>query len=112
MPSTELDKTVQRAALLASLRTYPVPTISVDQYALLCGISRPKAYENVREGRVAVWRDGRKVQVVVAPLLEALGYPLTPPGGLSGEPLNEAAVHSAYAPAIGTPGIDYGFDRL
>lgn len=107
MATPALDKTVQRAALLASLRTFPVPTITVEQYALLCGISRPKAYENVREGRVAVWRDGRKVQVVVAPLLESLGYPLTPPGPLSGGTVTEVAILNAYAPAVGEPGIDF-----
>lgn len=96
----DLSRTVQRAALLNALRTFPVPTISVDDYALLCGISRPTAYANVREGRVAVWRDGRKVQVVTAPLLEALGYPLTPPGPLSGD-AGESSILGAYANALG-----------
>ena len=101
----DLSRTVQRAALLNALRTYPVATISVDDYALLCGISRPKAYENVREGRVTVWRDGRKVQVVTAPLMEALGYPLTPPGPLTGD-AGESSIVGAYASALGSSTAD------
>lgn len=97
----DLSRTVQRAALLNALRTFPVPTISVDDYALLCGISRPTAYANVREGRVAVWRDGRKVQVVTAPLLEALGYPLTPPGPLA-DGHGDSTIVGAYASALGS----------
>ncbi|MFT4282594.1 hypothetical protein [Microbacterium sp.] len=112
MATAELDKTTQRASLLAALRTFPVPTISVRQFALLRGVSLPTAYALINSGEVAVQKDGRKVSVLVAPLLEAMGFSLTPPTGLSGESLNEAAVHSAYAPAIGEPGIDYGFDRL
>lgn len=107
MATPSLDKTVQRAALLASLRTYPVPTIDVPTYALLCGFSLPRAYANVNEGKVEVWRDGRKVSVLVAPLLASLGYPLTPPSGFSEDGPNEAAIHSAYAPALGDRGIDY-----
>ncbi|GEC74005.1 hypothetical protein [Microbacterium maritypicum] len=98
----DLSRTVQRAALLNALRTFPVPTISVDDYALLCGISRPTAYANVREGRVAVWRDGRKVQVVTAPLLEALGYPLTPPGPLADGQAGDSSIVGAYASALGS----------
>lgn len=99
----DLSRTVQRAALLNALRTFPVPTISVDDYALLCGISRPIAYANVREGRVAAWRDGRKVQVVTAPLLEALGYPLTPPTiHGDGESMDDASILGAYAAASGS----------
>lgn len=113
MATAELDKTTQRASLLAALRTFPVPTISVRQFALLRGVSLPTAYAIINSGEVAVQKDGRrKVSVLVAPLLEAMGFSLTPPIGLSGESLDEAAVHSAYAPAIGEPGIDYGFDRL
>lgn len=107
MATPELDKTVQRAMLLASLRTYPVPTITVRSFALLRGVSLPTAYALINAGKVSVQRDGRKVSVLVGPLLESMGFPLTPPGGLAAEPLTEGAVHSAYAPAIGTPGIDY-----
>lgn len=107
MATPELDKTVQRAMLLASLRTYPVPTISVRQFALLRGVSLPTAYALINSGEVAVQKDGRRVSVLVAPLLESMGFTLTPPSGLSEEALTEAAVHSAYAPAIGEPGIDY-----
>lgn len=102
----DLSHTVQRAALLNALRTFPVPTISVDDYALLCGISRPTAYENVRAGRVAVWRDGKKVQVITAPLLEALGYPLTPPGPLADGHAGESAIVGAYASALGSSTAD------
>lgn len=99
----DLSRTVQRATLLASLRTYPIPTISVDDYALLIGVSRPRAYANVNEGRVEVQRDGRKVQVLVAPLLESMGFPLTPPTLVAGgEPASEAAILGAYAAATGT----------
>lgn len=98
----DLFRTVQRAALLASLRAYPVPTISVDEYALLLGIGRVKAYANVRDGKVQVWRDGRSVAVVVAPLLEALGYPLAPPTlHADGQPVDESAILGAYAAATG-----------
>lgn len=96
----ELSRTVQRAALLNALRTFPVPTISVPEYALLLGIGQAKAYANVRDGKVQVWRDGRSVAVVVAPLLEALGYPLTPPGPLSGGS-GESSILGAYANALG-----------
>ncbi|KNY04779.1 hypothetical protein [Microbacterium sp. GCS4] len=107
MATPELDKTAQRASLLAALRTFPVPTISVRQFALLRGVSLPTAYALINSGEVAVQKDGRKVSVLVAPCLEQMGFSLTPPNGLNGEMLNEAAVHSAYAPAIGERGIDY-----
>lgn len=107
MATPRLDKTIQRAMLLAALRTYPTPTISVREFALLRDVSLPTAYSLINSGEVAVQKDGRKVSVLVAPLLVAMGYPLTPPGALSREPLTEGAVHSAYAPAIGEPGIDF-----
>lgn len=98
----DLSRTVQRASLLASLRTYPVATIDVTTYALLCDLSLPRAYANIREGKVQVWRDGRKVSVLVAPLLESMGFPLTPPSLLTaGEPVNESAILGAYAAATG-----------
>lgn len=98
----ELTRTVQRAALLNALRTYPVPTISVPDYALLLDIGLAKAYANVRDGKVQVWRDGRSVAVVVAPLLEALGYPPTPPGPLSEAHASESSILGAYASALGS----------
>lgn len=98
----DLSRTVQRAALLNALRTFPVPTISVDDYALLIGVSRPRAYANINEGRVEVQRDGRKVSVLVAPLLEALGYPLTPPGPLADGQASESSIVGAYASALGS----------
>jgi len=107
----DLSRTVQSAMLLAALRTYPTLVIDVPTYARLIDQSLPRAYANVREGKVAVQKDGRKVSVLVAPLLESMGFPLTPPSGLSGDPLTEGAVYSAYAPAIGEPGIDYAFGR-
>lgn len=107
MATPELDKTVQRAMLLASLRTYPVPTITPRQFALLRGVSMPTAYVLINSGEVAIQRDGRKVSVLVAPLLKSMGFSLIPPAGLSGEPLTEGAVYGAYAPAIGEAGIDY-----
>lgn len=102
MATPRLDKTVQRAMLLASLRTYPVPTISVQQFALLRDVSLPTAYALVSAGEVAVQRDGRKVSVLVAPLLESMGFPLTPPSALSGgEAVDESAILGAYAQALG-----------
>lgn len=98
----ELTRTVQRAALLASLRTYPVATIDVPTYALLCDFSLPRAYANVKEGKVEVWRDGRKVSVLVAPLLESMGFPLTPPGPLADGQSDESAILGAYASALGS----------
>jgi hypothetical protein len=100
MATPRLDKTVQRAMLLASLRTYPVPTISVSQFALLRDVSLPTAYALISAGEVAVQRDGRKVSVLVAPLLEAMGFPLTPPGP-GGDPVDESAILGAYAAATG-----------
>ncbi|WP_194385234.1 hypothetical protein [Microbacterium luteum] len=96
----DLSLTVQRAALLHALRTYPVATISVDDYALLLGIGRAKAYANVRDGKVQVWRDKRSVAVITAPLLEALGYPLTPPGPLA-DGHGDSSIVGAYASALG-----------
>lgn len=102
MATPELDKTVQRAMLLASLRTYPVPTITVRQFALLRGVSLPTAYALINSAEVAVQKDGRKVSVLVAPFLESMGFPLTPPSAMpAGEPADESAILSAYATATG-----------
>lgn len=111
MSTPRLDKTVQRAMLLASLRTYPVPTITVPQFALLRDVSLPTAYALINAGEVVAQRDGRKVSVLVAPLLEAMGFPLTPPSPLpDGEPVSESAVIGAYAPALGASAIDYALE--
>jgi len=103
MDTAELDKITQRASLLAALRTFPVPTISVRQFALLRGVSLPTAYALINSGEVAVQKDGRKVSVLVAPLLESMGFPLTPPTLIAGgEPASEAAILGAYAAAGAT----------
>ena len=63
-----------RAALLADLRANPVPTITVDQYATLQGVAVSTAYQSVARGDVRTIRRGRRILVLTAPLLEALGY--------------------------------------
>ena len=73
MPA-RIDKTEERAALTARLLAHPVPTITVEEYALLADRSRPKAYEDVREGRVDADVRGRSIRVLTIPLLRSLGY--------------------------------------
>lgn len=61
-----------RSKLLEELRADPVPTISVDQAALLLGLPRTTVYNNVRCGRIRAYRAGRRVLILTAPLLDAL----------------------------------------
>lgn len=75
MPA-RIDKTEERAALTARLLSPSglVPTITVEEYALLADRSRVKAYEDVREGRVEVDVRGRSIRVLTIPLLRSLGF--------------------------------------
>jgi excisionase family DNA binding protein len=49
------------------------PTISVERYAAIVGVSRSGAYEAVRRGEIPAVHIGRRVRVVTARALEQLG---------------------------------------
>jgi excisionase family DNA binding protein len=49
------------------------PTISVEETAVLLGISRSAAYRAAKEGQLVVFRVGRRLLVPIAPLLRMLG---------------------------------------
>jgi excisionase family DNA binding protein len=49
------------------------PTISVEETAVLLGISRSAAYRAAKEGQLVVFRVGRRLLVPTAPLLRMLG---------------------------------------
>ena len=63
-----------------SVRTAPTavdaslpPTISVEEAALLLGVSRSAAYRAAKAGQLQTFRMGRKLLVPTAPLLRMLG---------------------------------------
>ncbi|WP_309127016.1 hypothetical protein [Microbacterium sp.] len=82
MPA-RIDKTEERAALTARLLAHPVPTITVEEYALLADRSRDRAFDDIRQGRVEVDRRGRSVRVKVIPLMRALGFEFDAPVSLT-----------------------------
>jgi len=49
------------------------PTISVDEAAVLLGVSRSAAYRAAKAGQLRTFRMGRRLLVPTAPLLRMLG---------------------------------------
>jgi excisionase family DNA binding protein len=49
------------------------PTISIDEAALMLGISRSAAYRAAKAGQLVTFRVGRRLLVPTAPLLRMLG---------------------------------------
>jgi excisionase family DNA binding protein len=49
------------------------PTISVEEAAVLLGISRSAAYRAAKAGQLVTFRVGRRLLVPTAPLLRILG---------------------------------------
>jgi excisionase family DNA binding protein len=49
------------------------PTISVEEAALLLGVSRSAAYRAAKAGQLRTFRMGRRLLVPTAPLLRMLG---------------------------------------
>jgi excisionase family DNA binding protein len=49
------------------------PTISVEEAAVLLGISRSAAYRAAKAGQLVTFRVGRRLLVPTAPLLRMLG---------------------------------------
>ena len=49
------------------------PTISIEEAALLLGISRSAAYRSAKAGQLVTFRVGRRRLVPTAPLLRMLG---------------------------------------
>jgi excisionase family DNA binding protein len=48
------------------------PTVSVEEAAVLLGVSRSAAYRAARAGQLKTFRLGRKLRVPTAPLLRLL----------------------------------------
>ena len=59
-------------ACLSRLSDLP-PTISVEEAALLLGVSRSAAYRAAKAGQLRTFRMGRRLLVPTAPLLRMLG---------------------------------------
>ena len=53
------------------------PTVSIDEAARLCGVSRSAAYRAVHRGQLPAFRVGRKLRVPTLPLLRLLGVETT-----------------------------------
>jgi excisionase family DNA binding protein len=49
------------------------PTISIEEAALMLGISRSAAYRAAKAGQLVTFRVGRRLLVPTAPLLRMLG---------------------------------------
>ena len=49
------------------------PTVSIEEAARLCGVSRSAAYRAVHRGQLTAFRVGRKLRVPTLPLLRLLG---------------------------------------
>lgn len=49
------------------------PTVSIEEAARLCGVSRSAAYRAVHRGELTAFRLGRKLRVPTLPLLRLLG---------------------------------------
>ena len=59
-------------ACLSRLSDLP-PTISVEEAAVLLGVSRSAAYRAAKAGQLRTFRMGRRLLVPTAPLLRMLG---------------------------------------
>jgi excisionase family DNA binding protein len=59
-------------AALSRLSDLP-PTISVEEAAVLLGVSRSAAYRAAKAGQLQTFRMGRRLLVPTAPLLRMLG---------------------------------------
>jgi excisionase family DNA binding protein len=59
-------------ASLSRLSDLP-PTISVEEAAVLLGVSRSAAYRAAKAGQLQTFRMGRRLLVPTAPLLRMLG---------------------------------------
>jgi excisionase family DNA binding protein len=57
---------------LSRLSDFP-PTISVEEAAVLLGVSRSAAYRAAKAGQLRTFRMGRRLLVPTAPLLRMLG---------------------------------------
>jgi excisionase family DNA binding protein len=61
-----------RGTSLSRLSDLP-PTISIEEAALLLGVSRSAAYRAAKAGQLRTFRMGRRLLVPTAPLLRMLG---------------------------------------
>lgn len=61
--------------MTAPAQPAPKPTLTVDEVAALCGISRGLAYDQVRAGRIPSIRLGRRILVPRAALEALLANP-------------------------------------
>jgi excisionase family DNA binding protein len=61
-----------RGTSLSRLSDLP-PTISVEEAAVLLGVSRSAAYRAAKAGQLRTFRMGRRLLVPTAPLLRMLG---------------------------------------
>jgi excisionase family DNA binding protein len=62
----------RKDASLSKLSDLP-PTISVEEAAMLLGVSRSAAYRAAKAGQLVTFRVGRRLLVPTAPLLRMLG---------------------------------------
>lgn len=81
--ATRLDRTEERAALTARLLAHPVPTITVEEYALLADRGRRQAFEDVHAGRVEHVQIGRSIRIKLVPLMRSLGFEFDAPVALT-----------------------------
>jgi excisionase family DNA binding protein len=62
----------QKDASLSRLSDLP-PTITIEEAAVLLGVSRSAAYRAAKAGQLRAFRMGRRLLVPTAPLLRMLG---------------------------------------
>ena len=67
-----LDNNTTSIDLLMGMDELP-PTVSIEEAARLCGVSRSAAYRAVHRGQLTAFRVGRKLRVPTLPLLRLLG---------------------------------------